>query len=245
VKSLLQPRTTLIVFGFLASCCTSHRATPNPRIPDLIRELQSDDAERQSNAQRELLAFQAEAVGPLLWSFEHGRVGERIFGRNTLLKMKEATPTFPPVLESKDVPVPPYPLEAETLVKIGEAAVPALLEAVPGTEEPQRSAILDVLYRIGQPAAPGLARLANGGSAEVQLDAVKTLGKMGLRARSAFPDLVTLLRSSPPVLQCALIDALLQIDPSSPTLRDSLVVLEQYSPDAGVKNAATRALERK
>ncbi len=105
---------------------------------------------------------------------------------------------------------------ADALSRIGQPAVPQLIETLSNPDPQIRRATLSVLSRMGpdaKDAVPTLIQLLDDEDAEVRRSAAKTLGRIGPEAAEAVPALVRSLTDSKPVLPAS---------HYSPTLHDPL-----------------------
>jgi len=89
---------------------------------------------------------------------------------------------------------------ADSLGRIGAAAVPALVEALRNPDPTVRLKAVEVLGRMGDdaaPAVPDLVRLLADPNPDVQKAATRTLGRIGPAANAAVPALMQKLFESP------------------------------------------------
>lgn len=90
---------------------------------------------------------------------------------------------------------------ADALSRIGQPAVPQLIETLSNPDPQIRRATLSVLSRMGpdaKDAVPTLIQLLDDEDAEVRRSAAKTLGRIGPEAAQAVPALVRSLTDSKP-----------------------------------------------
>jgi len=227
----------------LGSCTSGASEKESAGVRDLVTRLGSSEEEDRLEAQKALIALGAGSVRPLLEAFPSEHVGLRIFYRTVVVRMKEATPPSPFPGADLGGPIPPYPILAETLVKIGGPAVRELVLALRTAEEPELLAILDILSRIGGPAVGPMVGEVQGANPGLAVRVVEALGDMGPAARRAVPELVGLLGRGDPALQRALARSLPRMDPRSLAVARELELLVRRSPNEEVREAAAQGLK--
>jgi len=127
------------------------------------------------------------------------------------------------------------------LRKIGEPALPALMEALQDKNLQVRRSAADVLRQIGRPAIPALAKALKNSDANVRRSAAYALGKMGAEAKTALPQLVPLLNDSDAKVRSNAAFALEGIGAKAKTAVPQVVRLLKDS-DANVRSRAASAL---
>ncbi len=125
-------------------------------------------------------------------------------------------------------------------VALGEAGVPALIEAVRNHSDASvKSWAVEGLGKLGtaaELAVPALIELVNGDDQGLRLSAVTVLGKIGSGAAAAVPDLALLLGGEFKEVMAAY-TSLKQIDPEADLVSILLATLRSGTPDKAAKAA--------
>jgi HEAT repeat protein len=136
----------------------------------------------------------------------------------------------------------------EKLVKIGEPAIPALIEALREENLLVRRSAAEALRKIGDRSIPALVKALKDSDVKVRRNAINLLiiinyGWSGSssQAKTAVPQLIFLLKDSDPDLRRSAADALENIGPEAKTAVPQLILLLKDS-DADVRRSAARAL---
>jgi HEAT repeat protein len=124
----------------------------------------------------------------------------------------------------------------------GPDALPALRDML---STPESLPALRALARYGADAAPAIGKiiplLQRQGDSEVRWNAARTLGKIGLPAKEAVPNLIAALTDSDALVREHAAEALGDIGPQA---KEAIAALEKVlnDPDAGVRRDAVRSL---
>ena len=129
----------------------------------------------------------------------------------------------------------------EKLEKIGEPAIPALIEALQDKNLLVRQSAAKVLGYIGSPVIPALAKALKNLDAGVRRSAASALGRIGIEAKTALPQLVPLLQDSDAGVRRSAAYAVGNIGVEAKTALPQLVPLLQDS-DVYVRRSAAYAV---
>jgi hypothetical protein len=91
------------------------------------------------------------------------------------------------LLKEKNFQIRAYAIQA--LGQMGEAAIPALLEALGNGDNRVHTGATEALGRMGETAIPALIKALGNGDDRVRAGAAEALGRMGPRAAAAIPAL--------------------------------------------------------
>ncbi|MEZ2228183.1 MAG: HEAT repeat domain-containing protein [Microcoleus sp.] len=127
------------------------------------------------------------------------------------------------------------------LVKIGEPAIPALIEALQDQNLLVRRSAAQVLKQIAGPAIPALAKALKNSDADVRSGGASALGIIGAEAKTVAPQLVPLLKDSDAKVRKSAASALDNIGVEAKTAVPQLIPLLQDS-DPKVRRSAAYVL---
>ena len=127
------------------------------------------------------------------------------------------------------------------LKKIGEPAIPALMEALQDRNLLVRQSAGEVLRQIGRPAISVLAKGLKNSDANVRRSAANILGNIGAEAKTAVPQLIPLLKDSDAGVRNSAASALTSIGAEAKAAVPQLILLLKDS-HADVRSSAASAL---
>ena len=110
---------------------------------------------------------------------------------------REAAPLLVEALKKDEY----HQVPARILQRLGDAAVPALIEGIKDIDNEQASAVLGQLGQQAAPAVPDLVRLLADEHPQVRRRAVQVLGKIAPRVDEAIPALKGAMENTDPAVR--------------------------------------------
>ena len=218
-----------------------------PAIPDLIQALQSDEEVVASAASDALVSIGSPSLEPLQMALGHANFRLRRRAAQVLArfgaKAKRAAPALVELLTDPQFEV--HTAADQTLVQLGDDAIPALSAGLRDPQPGNRQVLLTTLARCGPKGVPVILNvLKKDDSNFVRANAAEALGQERTPGPEVVQGLIQALSDLEEGVRAAAANALGQLGPDAKPAIGPLIAMAQGDRDAFSRKRAADALGR-